>query len=130
MIDRVLICRQKKYVSKQILVYGYRVFWGVRRIHNCHSIAEALEKTFTVPLILFNKHLACLNDHCLKMASRGRWKGTVSKYTQKNAILNYFHPKNTTSEAKKIARSILNNVFNSLVTDSSDIAFDLVNEIV
>ena len=34
------------------------------------------------------------------MASRGQWKGNVSKYTQKNAILNYFRPKNTTSEAK------------------------------
>ena len=61
------------------------------------------------------------------MVSCGRWKGTVSKYTQ---IHNYFQPQNTTSEAKEIARSILNNVFNSSVTNSTDIAFDFVNEIV
>ena len=63
------------------------------------------------------------------MASCGRCKGTVSKYTWKNAILNYFQPQNTTSEAKEIARSILNKVLNDSVTDSTDIAFDLVNEI-
>ena len=44
------------------------------------------------------------------------------KYTQKNAILNYFHPKNTTSEAKEIVRSILDDVLNDSVTDSTDIA--------
>ena len=64
------------------------------------------------------------------MASRGRWKGTVLKCTQKNAILKYFQPQNTTSEAKEIVRSILNNVLNKLVTDSTDIAFDFVIEIV
>ena len=48
------------------------------------------------------------------------------KYTQKNAILNYFQPQNTSSEAKEIASSILNN---DLVTDSPDIAFDFVNEL-
>ena len=64
------------------------------------------------------------------MASSRRWKGTVSKYTQKNVILNYFQLQNTTSEAKQIARSILNNVLNDLVNDSTDIAFDFVNEIV
>ena len=52
------------------------------------------------------------------------------KYTQKNAILKYFQPQNTTSEAKEIVRSILNNVLNKLVTDSTDIAFDFVIEIV
>ena len=64
------------------------------------------------------------------MASRGWWKGTVSKYTQKNAFLNYFQPQKTTSEAKEIAWSILNNVLNDSVTDSKYIAFDFVNEIV
>ena len=53
------------------------------------------------------------------MGSRGRWKGTVSKYTQKNAILNYFHSQNTTSDTKEIARSILNNVLNDSVTGST-----------
>jgi len=52
-------------------------------------------------------------------------RNSIEVYTEKCN-----HPKNTTSEAKEIARSILNNVFNSLVTDSSNIAFDLVNEIV
>ena len=64
------------------------------------------------------------------MASCGWWEGTVSKYTQKNAILNYFHPKNTTPEAKEIVRSIFNHVLNDSVTDSTDIAVDFVNEIV
>ena len=64
------------------------------------------------------------------MASRGQWKGTVSKYTQKNATLNYFILQNTTSEAKDIASSILNIILNDSVTDSTDIAFDFVNEIV
>ena len=79
-----------------------------------------LAKTFTVPVIGFNKRLACLNDHCLKMASYGWLKGTVSKYTQKNAILNYFQQQNTISEAKEVARSILNNVLNNSLTDSTD----------
>ena len=64
------------------------------------------------------------------MASQGWWKGTVSKYTQKNAVLNYFQPQKTTTEAKEIAWSILNNVLNDSVTDSKYIAFDFVNEIV
>ena len=55
------------------------------------------------------------------MVSHSRWKGTVSNYTQQT---HYFQPQNTTSEAK----SILNNVLNSLVIDSIDIAIDLVNE--
>ena len=37
---------------------------------------------------------------------------------------------NTTSESKEIARSIFNNVLIDSVTDSTDIAFDFVNEIV
>ena len=53
-----------------------------------------------------------------------------SKYTQKNAILSYFQPQNTTSEAKEKVRSVLNNVLNDSVTGSTDIAFDFVNEIV
>ena len=61
------------------------------------------------------------------MASCSRWKGTVSKYKQKNAILNYFQRQNTTSEAKEIVRSILNNVLNASLTDSTDIAIDFVN---
>ena len=40
----------------------------------------------------------------------------VSKYTQKNAILNYFQPENTTSAVEEIALSILSSVFNDLVT--------------
>ena len=64
------------------------------------------------------------------MAPLDRWKGTISKYTQKNAILNYFELQNTTSEVKEIARSILNNVLNDSVTDSTDIAFDFVDKIV
>ena len=56
------------------------------------------------------------------MVLRGRWKGTVSKCTQKNAILKYFQPQNTTSEAKEKARSILDDVLNDSVTDSTDIA--------
>ena len=64
------------------------------------------------------------------MATLCRWKGTVSKYTQKNAILNYFQPQNTTSEAEEVVRSILNYLLNNSLTDSTDIAFDLVNEIV
>ena len=95
-------------------MYGYHVFWAGKNIHCTGNV--------------FNKHLASLNDHCLKMVSRGRWKGTVLKNTQKNAILNYFHPKNTTSEAKKIARSMLNNVLNDSVT--VPILPDFVNEIV
>ena len=63
------------------------------------------------------------------MASLCRWKGTVSKYTQKNAILNYFQWQSTTSEAKEIASLNLNNVFNDSLTDSTDIAFDFVNEL-
>jgi len=65
-----------------------------------------------------------------------KWHHTVNgkeqyqSENQKNAILNYFQLQNTTSEAKRIARSILNNVFNNSVTDSTDIAFDFVNEIV
>ena len=51
------------------------------------------------------------------------------KYTQKNAILNYFQPQNTSSEAKEITSSILNNALNDLVTDSPDIALDFVNEL-
>ena len=51
--------------------------------------------------------------------------GTVSKSTQKN----YFQPQNTTSEAKEIASLNLNNVFNDSLTDSTDIAFDFVNEL-
>ena len=51
----------------------------------------------------------------------------VSKYTQKNAILNYFQPENTTSAVEEIALSILSSVFNDLVTDSSKMAFGIVN---
>ena len=61
----------------------YRGFWARRHICNCHYIAVSVAKTFTLPIKLFNKRLACLNDHCLKMVSCGRWKGTVSKYTEK-----------------------------------------------
>ena len=71
-------------------------------------MAEALANTFTIPVIVFNKCLACFNDHCLEMMSCGRWKGTLSKYTPKNTILSYFQLQNTTSEVKEIARSILN----------------------
>ena len=46
------------------------------------------------------------------MASSGQWKATVLKYTEKNAIINYFQPQNTTSKAEEIARSILINVLN------------------
>jgi len=63
-------------------------------------MAEALANTFTIPVIDFNKHLVCFNDHCLKMTIHGRWKGTLSKYTQKNAIPNYFPSQNTTTEAE------------------------------
>jgi len=69
----------KKAVRKHIFLYRYSVFWAVRRICNCHLMAEALANTFTLPVIVFNKRLAYLNDHCFKMVSRGRWKGTVSK---------------------------------------------------
>jgi len=44
---------------------------------------------------------------------------------QKNAILNYFQPRNVTSEAEGIARTILDNVL-----INTDIAFHLANEIV
>ena len=71
-------------LKERVLVYGYWIFWTMRHICNCHYIAEALEKTFTVTVILFNKCLACLND----------------------------------------------NFLNDWVTDSTNIAFDFVNEIV
>ena len=105
----------------------YRGFWARRHICNCHYIAVSIAKTFTLPIKLFNKRLACLNDHCLKMVSCGGWKGTVSKYTEKNC---YFQPQNTTSEAKEIVRSILDKILNDSINDSTDIAFDFVNEIV
>ena len=31
------------------------------------TVTKSLAKTFTVPGIVFNKRLTCLNDHCLKM---------------------------------------------------------------
>ena len=63
----------------QIFVYGYCIIWAGHRICNCHLITEALANTFTIPVIVFNKHLACFNDHCLKIMSRGRWKGRFLK---------------------------------------------------
>jgi len=100
-IERTGTDTQKtKDVSKQIFVYRIRIFWAGRPICNCHLIVEVLANTFTVTVIVFNNRLACLNDHCIKMTSRGWWKGTVSKYTQKNAIPNYFQMQNTTTEAE------------------------------
>ena len=47
-----------------------------------------------------------------------------------HAILNYFQPQNTMSEAEGIAISILNNVLNDLMKNISEMSFDIVNEIV
>ena len=63
-------------------------------------MAEVLANSFTIPVRVFNNRLACFNDHCLKMTSCSRWKGTLSKYTQKNTILSYFQPQDTTTEAE------------------------------
>jgi len=44
---------------------------------------------------------------------------------QKNAILNYFLPRNVTSEAEGIARSILDNVLIDTVTNGKILPFIL-----
>ena len=62
------------------------------------------------------------------MASRGRWKGTVSKYTQKNAIHNYFQRQSNHIRIKGKSGVNFELCFDGLVTDSTDIAFDFVNE--
>ena len=49
---------------------------------------------------------------------------------KRNSIHKKMQRQNTTSESKEIVRSILNNVLIDSVTDSTDIAFDFVNEIV
>ena len=46
-------------------------------------------------------------------------------YMQKNAILNYFLPRNVTSEAEGIARSILDNVLIDTVTNGKILPFIL-----
>ena len=64
-----------------------------------------------------------------KIASLCRWKGTVSKYTQKMQSSTIFN-RRTPHQKHRVARSILNYVLNNSLTDRTDIAFDLVNEIV
>ena len=57
-------------------------------------------------------------------------RNSIEVYRKKNVILKYFQPQNTTSEAKEIVRSILDNILNDSMNDSTGIAFDFVNEIV
>ena len=63
------------------------------------------------------------------MASRDG-KDSIEVYTEKcnPQIFSTTEDHMMTSEAKEIARSILDNVLNISVTDSTDIAFDFVKE--
>ena len=120
--DRVLL-RRRKSVSKQIFVYGYCTFWA-RRCISVTTSPRRMKKPFTVPVILFNKRQACLNDHCLKWRHAANGKEKYRSIHRKMQSSTIFAPR--TPHQKQ--RSILNNVLDDSVTDST--AFDYVNKIV
>ena len=96
--EQILIRRWKRLYANTFLCTGTAFSGQGTAFGTVTKSPRRLQKTFPVPVIVFHKRLACLNDHCFKMASHDRLKSI--QYTQKNAILNYLQPQNISCKGK------------------------------